>query len=380
MGEIGLSFAGFYLWWIFLNGFLCFFETLFLQKFSGARKRAHVGVFLCASCAITFLAMYLQSSGMCRLILHTVMIFCFAVFSVKLRAFEAIAPVAVILTLHMFMEGFQAVFMGRLVQKNMSEQMGVAVQLAVTGFLAVLTAWGLCVISGEFARMREEKESSYLCVLGRLGEAKRRNEWYRAFQHDIDNHLLVLSGLVHEKRYDEAEDYSRSLSSRSDHLVVGIDTGNLAADVLLKEKISYAEGKGIQVSCDVHFSKRFFIEDADLCTLLANAMDNAIQACACMKEMQKKPEIEVKAGMKQHFLFIRVTNTDALSGRSAAYAPGGGRQNLFCEKDYGTGLKNIKRTVKKYEGTMKTERTQGRFSLSVLLCLKPSAKGERPFT
>lgn len=374
MGELGLYSVGFYVWWIFLNGFLCFFEMLFLQNLTGVRKKAHALALLCVNCVITFLVMYLQSSGMSRLILHTGVIFCFAVFSMKLKVFEAIAPVAVVLTLYTFMEGFQAVFMSRLVQKTMSEQMGIAVQLAVTGILAVLTAVGLWVISGGLAHLREEKESSYLYLLNHLDEAKRRNERYRAFQHDIDNHLLILSGLVHEKRYAEAEHYSRSLSSRSDKLTVGVDTGNLAADILLKEKISFAKERGIQVNCDAYFSKSFYIEDADLCTLLANAMDNAVQAC--MKRARKKAEITVKAGMKQHFLFINVTNTDEPSGQPTVSGSGGGRQTMFCEKDYGTGLKNIKQTVKKYEGTMAAERVQGRFSLSMLLCLKPSAKGE----
>ena len=255
---------------------------LFLQNLTGVRKKAHVRALLCVNCVITFLVMYLQSSGMSRLILHTGVIFCFAVFSMKLKVFEAIAPVAVILTLYTFMEGFQAVFMSRLVQKTMSEQMGSAVQLAVTGILA--------------------------------------------------------------------------------------------ADVLLKEKISFAKERGIQVNCDAYFSKSFYIEDADLCTLLANAMDNAVQAC--MKRARKKAEIIVKEGMKQHFLFINVTNTDEPSGQPTVSGSGGGRQTMFCEKDYGTGLKNIKQTVKKYEGTMAAERVQGRFSLSILLCLKPSAKGE----
>ncbi len=374
MVETGFYCAGFYIWWVFLNALLCFFEILFLQNLTRVRKKAHALVCLFINCVLTFLVMYLHSSEVCRLVLHTGVIFCFAVFSTKLKMYETIAPVSIILTLYTFMEGFQTVFMSRLVQKTMSEQMGITVQLAVSGLLAVLMAGGLCVISESLARMREEKESSYRYILDHLGEAKRRNERYLAFQHDIDNHLLILSGLVYEKRYAEAENYFRSLSSRSDNLIVGIDTGNLAADVLLKKKISFAETRGIQVSCDAHFSKRFFIEDADLCTLLANAMDNAIQAC--MKREQKKAEITVQAGMKQYFLFIIVTNTDDPSSQSAVSGFGGDRQDPFCEKDYGTGLKNMKRTVKKYGGTMEIKRDQGRFSLSILLCLKPSAEGE----
>lgn len=50
----------------------------------------------------------------------------------------------------------------------------------------------------------------------------------------------------------------------------------------------------------------------------------------------------------------------------------------FREKDYGTGLKNIRRTVKKYKGTIEAKRSHGRFSLSAALCLESSGKEERP--
>lgn len=375
MGEIGFYPAGFYVWWMFINGMLCFFEVLFLQNVAGVRRRSHAFACLFVNCALTFFAMYLQSSGMCRLILHTGVIFSFAVFSMKLKAYEAVAPVAVILTLYTFMEGFQTVFMSRLVQKDMGARMGTAVQLLVTGLLAVVMAGSLYVLSRRLAQAEKERKSSYMLILGSLREAKSRNERYRAFQHDIDNHLLVLSGLVYEKRYAEAENYSKNLSSLSDNLAARIDTGNLAADVLLKEKVGMAEAKGIQVSCDVHFSKRFYIEDADLCVILANAMDNAIYACAKVKN---RPEITVRAGMRRHFLFINVVNTDSPSEESNGAALYRGGQSPFREKDYGTGLKNIRRTVKKYKGTMEAKRSHGRFSLSAALCLEPSGKEERP--
>ena len=57
-------------------------------------------------------------------------------------------------------------------------------------------------------------------------EAKMRNEKYRRFQHDIDNHFLVLSGLIHEKKYEEAELYFENLHKASDHLLIGIETGD----------------------------------------------------------------------------------------------------------------------------------------------------------
>lgn len=374
MGEMGFCPAGFYIWWMFLNGLLCFFETLFLQNLTGVCKKMHAFACILANIVFTFLVMYLQSPEILRVLLHTGSIVCFSVFSMKLNVFETIVPAAVILTLYTFMEGIQSAFMGHLVQKNMSGQMGIAVQLVISGVTAVLTAGSLWAISKRLGGMSREREAAYRYALRNLCEAKKKNEQYRAFQHDIDNHFLVLSGLVQEKRYAEAEKYSRNLNRPSDRQVVRVDTGNPAADILLKEKIGFAEANGIRVRCDAHFSREFFIEDADLCTLLANAMDNAIRAC--LKEEADHPEITVTAGMKRHFLLISVVNTQRISGHPGKETSDAGGRSPLREEEYGTGLKNIKRTVKKYEGAMETERSRGYFSLSMLLCLKPFAQGE----
>ena len=276
----------------------------------------------------------------------------------KFKVFEAVAPAAVILTLYSFMEGFQNVLMSRLVEKSMSEQMGIAVQFAVTGVLAVLTAGSLCFIAKKSASMRKERESSYRHVLDDLDEVKRRNERYLAFQHDIDNHLLVVQGLVREKRYEEAEEYYGNLKVRSDSLAAGIHTGNLAADVLLKEKAGLAESKGIKVSCDVHFSRKFFIEDADLCTILANGMDNAIQACKNMDAGTEK-YIRVSGRIQGDFLMLEV-------------------ENSFCGNTLfkkGIGLSNVKTVAEKYSGAMSIETKEDVFILHVLLIIPQHSEG-----
>lgn len=363
----------FYAWWILLNGFLSFFEMRFLQSLAGIRRRLSAMACLFVSCGLTFLVMYLQSSEMCRLLLHTGVIFCFCVFAMKVKVLEAVVPAAVILTSYTFMEGFQSVLMSRLVQMDMGEWAGITVQFAVSGALAALTAGSLCFMAKRFGRMRKEREFSYRYAVDCLNEAKERNERYLAFQHDIDNHLLVLSGLVREKRYAQAEEYSGNLKARSDSLTAGIRTGNLAADVLLKEKLIWAEANGIEVSCDIHFSKKYFIEDADLCTLLANGLDNCLNACE--REPRGKREITVKAGMRRQFLLINMTNTIHCPESPAAGGTAGTAGGLLREKDYGVGLKNIRRTVEKYGGTMQAERKERQFCLSMMLCLKPSAKG-----
>ena len=139
-----------------------------------------------------------------------------------------------------------------------------------------------------------------------LEEAKMRNEKYRRFQHDIDNHLLVLSGLIHEKKYEEAEIYFENLHKASDHLLIGIETGNPVIDILLNEKINYARSNGIEVKYDIRFSSDCPVEDLDLCVILANAMDNAITAC--MEGDIEHPEISIIIRKRHHFLILEIAN------------------------------------------------------------------------
>ena len=101
-----------------------------------------------------------------------------------------------------------------------------------------------------------------------LEEAKKRNETYRRFQHDIDNHFLVLSGLLHEKKYQEAERYFDHLHSVSDDLSIGVETGNPIADIILNEKISYAKSNSIKVKHDIRISSDCPVADMDLCIIL----------------------------------------------------------------------------------------------------------------
>lgn len=363
-----LPVAVFYVWWVFINDLIYFAEFWFLQSVAGIRKRRGIVGYVLASGILTFSVMYFQSPGVYRVILHMGVILIFSVFLLKLDWADAVGPIAVVFAMVTLMEGFQTLLMGWFVRQTMSPGTGIAVQMIVEGILTALLAASLFFIAKRYSYTVRSKLPSYLYdwlsdqireQKGYLEEVKKRNEQYRAFQHDVDNHLLVLSGLIREKKYAEAKSYSGKLCDISGELTVNIDTGNPAADILLKEKIGFAETNGIRVEYDVHFSRRFYIEDTDLCILLANAMDNAIKACA--EESQDKPLILVTAGMKRHFLLIKVVNTVAL-----------GTGGVKC----GTGLNNIRRTVKKYEGTVDIKLEEEQFCISMLLCLRPFADEE----
>lgn len=430
--------VGFYVWWLCVNSCLFLAEFCFIQNFTKVRAKKFMVPYVLLSDLLTLWVMYDQSGGVLRLLLHTGIIVCFTRFVLKLKWVAAVAPTLIILTLFTFMEGFQTVLMRWLSEQTMEKRMGIVLQMLISGMLVLMLAAILRYVSKKYGDTGQQRISSYLytlllpCIfivwvirsglgldmwmnfeamgnrffeeqsvlwavawlLGTcviffiilklvhkiivlsiqereqksledqvkkqriyLAEAEKRNEHYRRFQHDIDNHFLVLTGLFREKKYDEAREYFEHLHDVSDRLLIGIKTGNPAADILLNEKIGFAKSNGIQVKYDVNLPSDCVVENMDLCIILANALDNAIQAC--MKE-NRQPEISLIVRKRYHFLVIEIENTNLKHGKP----------------EYGTGLKNIEHTVEKYEGTMEIESGGGTFRLTVLLCMKPFAKGE----
>lgn len=183
-----------------------------------------------------------------------------------------------------------------------------------------------------------------------LEEAKKRNTFYSAFQHDIDNHLLVISGLLHDKLFTQAEQYTEKLRVSSTGLLMNMSTGNPALDVLLREKLSYAKRSQIAVKHDVTILGDFHADDLDLCVLFSNILDNAI--AACMEKELEERLLSVSAKVKSRFLIVEAINTT----------------NAVQPAPPGTGLKNVRQVADKYHGTMETELENGRFRITVLLC------------
>ncbi len=430
--------VGFYSWWLLLNGILYLAEFYFIRSFTGIQEKKYMVCYVLTSGLLTFLAMYFQSSGVLRLILHMGIILCFSRFVLKLTWAETVAPAMIILTLFTFMEGFQTVFMRWLAGHSMKMHTAVFMQMLLSGGLAAVLLLTLHFVSKRYAYTGRQKLSAYMyplllpcsfivwvirsglgldmwmepafrkssfwekrqglwaliwilgaCVIffiilrlvsrilalsvqeteqkrledqirkqyTYLEEAKKRNEQYRTFQHDINNHFLVLSGLIREKRYEEAEIYFDKLHGSADRLLIGIETGNPILDILLQEKISFAVSSGIEVKHDVQIPPDCGAEDMDLCVILANALDNAVHACR--RVAGRQPEISVIVRRRHHFLIIEVVNT-------MVQAQG--------RLEYGTGLNNIRRTAEKYEGTMEIENDGETFRLTVLLCLAPFTK------
>lgn len=187
-----------------------------------------------------------------------------------------------------------------------------------------------------------------------VAEAQARYEKTKAFRHDLQNHLSVLSGLLRAGRTEEARDYLRKLEAVSSALAPPCRTGNPAVDALLAEKLALARDQGVDTDVTVRLPEG--PDGFDLCVIFANALDNALAACGAVGE---KAFLRIR-DQRQGELYCLTFENSCRPGSAA---------------EPGVGLSNIRAVSEKYRGAMEVRQAGGRFRLDVLLNISEQPDG-----
>ena len=140
-----------------------------------------------------------------------------------------------------------------------------------------------------------------------------------------------------------------------------IKTGNPMTDAILNSKISLARSKGIEVHADAHIPVRLNISEIDLCCILGNLFDNAIEASCKLPQEQRL--IRVYMDMKGTQLYISFTNFTA--GKKLSKV--GGLFPSTKQGDHGFGLVRMDAIVERLDGYLSRNSEDGAFTTEILL-------------
>lgn len=185
-------------------------------------------------------------------------------------------------------------------------------------------------------------------------------EQYRQMErlrHDMKNHVIALNNLVQNRQWEKAGSYLGEMA-RAGGVEAGDEiTGSLVTDALLYHKRRQAIKRGILWKCDARLPKDCLVKEIDLCIIVGNALDNALEACGKLPE-KDHPFIQVYLGKIKKCLFIEVRNSADIED---------GWENKKNPGEHGLGLENIKAAVDSYNGTVHVEAQKGVFTISILL-------------
>ena len=183
----------------------------------------------------------------------------------------------------------------------------------------------------------------------------------RGWRHDYRNHIQTMKAYAAAEDWEAIRRYLDLLDQDLTTVDTVIKTGNPMADAILNSKISLARSKNIQVVADACIPVKLKSSEIDLCCILGNLFDNAIEASLQLPEERRL--IRVYMDMKNTQLYISFTNFTAGKklkkvGRLFPTTKGEG---------HGFGLVRIDAIVERLGGYISRNSEDGAFTTEILL-------------
>ncbi len=240
-----------------------------------------------------------------------------------------------------------------------SKNQGLAVLPAVLlGSLLLLRA---IITLTDYERLQSESRLSALREMYYQGLQRDQNQ-VRTLRHDMRNHMAVLQGLLDNGDTGKAEEYLRELLGSAALSGGRRICAHETANAVLSVKLGEMERLGIPADFQVNLPEKLDISDTDLCALLGNALDNAMEACAKVKT----PDIRLRCRMDKGMLMLMVSNP--LSGDEK---PGLGTTKADG-KNHGFGLPGMTEIARRCGGSLDTRTEDGRFELIACIPMSTS--------
>lgn len=101
----------------------------------------------------------------------------------------------------------------------------------------------------------------------------------RGWKHDFHNHIQVIKAFIAMNQIEELMEYCDQLDKDLTTVDQVIKTNNVMVDAVLNSKLSLAKAKAIEVHAKATVPNEMSITTVDLCVLIGNLLDNAIEAC-----------------------------------------------------------------------------------------------------
>lgn len=183
----------------------------------------------------------------------------------------------------------------------------------------------------------------------------------RSVKHDLVNHLSTISVLIDEGDNRQASEHIEKLTQACGEKREYAKSGNIVIDSIINFKLNEAEQENINVNVGLNIPEKLPLTSFDVAVILGNILDNAIYAT---KKLDDNRSIELQIYLSKGRLIIKSTNT--FTGQ-LKYE----NNEIITSKEdkinHGLGLKNIKNTIKNYNGSLDIRVNGDRFTITILL-------------
>lgn len=184
----------------------------------------------------------------------------------------------------------------------------------------------------------------------------------RGWRHDYHSHIQTMLALTDKP--EKIREYLLSLNHDLTSVDQVLKTGNVMVDAILNSKLSLIKSKNIGVNAKAVVPAELKISSIDLCIIIGNLLDNAMEACIKEAEPEKR-FIRVYIAVMKNQLYINVTN----SVRDSVQKVGKTYLSTKRSDGKGFGLMRVDRVAAKNGGYVNRQDEEGVFATEVMLPL-----------
>ena len=194
-------------------------------------------------------------------------------------------------------------------------------------------------------------------------ELEQNQKQIRKFRHDMNNHLSVVGYLLQKGELQKARDYFDKIS-------VYMQTANRkfcensVVNAVLNAKYNLMTDAKIDGFFHISIDKLLFIDDVSLCTLFANTLDNAIEACQKIEAPDRR-KLELKCRYTENGYFSLELINSKINEIVVQ------KNQYISDKEdksaHGIGISSILDIVEKYEGTLDISYDDTSFKVVILI-------------
>jgi sensor histidine kinase regulating citrate/malate metabolism len=217
-----------------------------------------------------------------------------------------------------------------------------------------------------FGKMIDRRIAEYQngLITKHCDEVQNIYKTMRGWRHDYHNHIQAMLALAESDDHSSLRAYLLNLNDDLTAVDTVIKTGNVMIDAILNSKLSLIMSKNIAVNAKAVVPAKLKISEIDLCVIIGNLLDNAMEACLKQTEDTNR-FVRVFIGVLKAQLYISVSN----SAVGEIIKSGKTYVSTKNSEMHGFGLMRVDRIVDKYDGYVNRQNEDGVFATEVMLPL-----------
>ncbi|MCR2044889.1 sensor histidine kinase [Anaerosalibacter massiliensis] len=236
--------------------------------------------------------------------------------------------------------------------------------LITIGIILILIAIIFFIIKYIISKLVDRRIANYQedLITKHYNEVENIYRQMRGWKHDYHNHIQTMKAYISLGKYEDIEEYLNDLDRDLTEIDTVLKTGNIMVDAILNSKLSIAINQNININAKAKVPENIQISEVDLCVIIGNLMDNAIEAAIKLENLDDR-FIRIYIREIKSQLYISITN----SAKGKAKKVNMRYISTKLGKNHGFGLKRVDRIVSKYDGFINRQSEEGVFATEIIL-------------